>query len=197
MATAFTPFATVADLAAALGVAAPTVGSVAHSQMLDALSDASDDLRDIVGQPINRGTTTVTVWAKPGGVVRLPAVPIVSVASVASDGEAVEFEVLDSSSLSVVTSAPLKLTITYTHGWLVVPGIFRKWCKVLAAASLAAAKSGNLGLSGGLAGVSVDDGRVSWATAAGENGGGVSLPEAVALRLRSSYGSPYVTLEQG
>lgn len=197
MATALTPFATVADLAAALGVAAPALGSVSYSQMFDALSDASDDLRDIVGQAINSGTSTVTVWAKPGGIVRLPAAPIVSVASVLADGDPVEFEVLDSSSLSVVTSAPLKLTVTYTHGWLVVPGIFRKWCKVLAAASLAAAKSGNLGLSGGLAGVSVDDGRVSWANAAGENGGGVSLPESVALRLRANYGSPYVTLEQG
>lgn len=197
MATVLTPFATVADLAAALGVAAPTVGSVSHSQMLDALSDASDDLRDIVGQAINRGTSTVTVWAKPGGIVRLPAVPVVSVASVVSDGKAVEFEILDSSSLSVVTSAPRKLTITYTHGWQTIPGILRKWCKVLAASSIAAAKSGNLGLAGGLAGVSVDDGRVSWATAADENGAGVSLPESVALRLKSSYGSPYVTLEQG
>lgn len=197
MATVLTPFATVADLAAAMGVAAPAVGSVSYLQMLDALSDASDDLRDVVGQAINTGTSVVTVWAKPGGVVRLPAVPIVSVASVLTDGEAVEYEILDSSSLSVVTSAPRKLTITYTHGWQVVPGIFRKWCKVLAAASLAAAKSGNLGLSGGLAGVSVDDGKVSWATAVGENGGGVSLPDPVALRLRANYGSPYVTLEQG
>ncbi len=197
MATVLTPFATVADLAAALGVAAPAAGSVSHAQMSDALSDASDDLRDIVGQAINRGTSTVTVWAKPGGIVRLPAVPVVSVASVVSDGQAVEFEILDSSSLSVVTSAPLKLTVTYTHGWLVAPGIFRKWCKVLAAAALAAAKSGNLGLSGGLAGVSVDDGRVSWATGSGENGGGVSLPDAVALRLKANYGSPYATLEQG
>lgn len=195
MATTFTPFATVADLAAALNTAPPTLGTLAYAQMVDALNDASDDLRDVVGQAINRGTSTVTIWAPPGGVVRLPAVPVVSVASVLSDGVAVKYELLDSSSLLVQTSVPLKLTVTYTHGWLPVPGIFRKWCKVLAAASIAAAGSGNLGLSGGLAGVSIDDGKVAWATGSGENGGGVSLPDAVALRLRANYGSPAVTVE--
>lgn len=195
MATVFTPFATVADLAGALGVAAPEAGSVQYVQMSSALSDASDDLRDIIGQAVNLGESTVTVWATPGGVVRLPSVPIVSVASVLSDGVAVEYEVADSASLLVPTCRSMKLDVTYTHGWYEVPGILRKWCKVLAAASIAAAKTGNLGLSGGLAGVSVDDGRVSWATGAGENGGGVSLPDAVALRLRASYGSPSVTVE--
>lgn len=195
MATTFTPFATVADLSAALKITAPVAGTAAYAQMVDALNDASDDLRDVVGQAINRGTSTITVWTPPGGVIRLPAVPVVSVASVLSAGVAVKYELLDSSSLLVKPSVPLKLTVTYTHGWSPIPGIFRKWCKVLAAASMAAAGSGNLGLSGGLAGVSVDDGKVSWATAAGENGGGVSLPDAVALRLRANYGSPAMTVE--
>ena len=195
MATEFEPFATVADLAAALKIEPPVIGSTAYAQMLDALNDASDDLRDVIGQAVSRGTSTVTVWAAPGGLVRLPAVPVVSVASVLSDGAAVAYELLDSSSLLVRTSVPLKLTVTYTHGWSPIPGILRKWCKVLAAASMAAAGSGNLGLSGGLAGVSVDDGRVAWATGSGENGGGVSLPDAVALRLRANYGAPAVTVE--
>lgn len=194
MATAFEPFATVAELAAALGMPAPDLGSVPYEQMKDALNDASDDLRDVVGQVISRGSSTVTVWAGPGGLVRLPAVPIVSVESVLSDGAVVGYELLDSASL-LVPACVSKLTVTYTHGWEPVPGIFRKWCKVLAAAAIAAAKTGNLGLSGGLAGVSVDDGKVSWATASGENGAGVSLPDSVVLRLRSSYGAPSVTVE--
>lgn len=195
MATVLEPFATVADLAAAMGVTAPAEGSAAYLQMVDALNDASDDLRDVVGQAINQGESTVTVWATPGGVVRLPAVPIIEVDEVTSEDGAVEYEVLDSASLAVDTVVPVKLTVTYTHGWDPVPGIFRKWCKVLAAASIAAAKSGNLGLSGGLAGVSIDDGKVSWATGAGENGGGVSLPERVILRLRANYGAPSITVE--
>ena len=196
MATEFTPFATVADLAAALGIEAPEAGSVLYLQMADALNDASDDLRDIIGQAVSLGVSTVTVWATPGGIVRLPAVPIVSVASVLDeDGTAVDYEVLDSASLSVPACRSMKLEVAYTHGWYQVPGILRKWCKVLAAASMAAAKTGNLGLSGGLAGVSIDDGRVSWATGSGENGVGVSLPESVALRLKASYGSPSVTVE--
>lgn len=195
MATVFTPFATVADLTAALGVAAPAGGSVAYVQMLDALNDASDDLRDIVGQAINRGTSTVTVWASPGGIVRLPAVPVVSVASVLSEGAAVDYEILDSASLLVPECLGYKLVVTYTHGWSPIPGILRKWCKVLAAASIAAAKTGNLGLAGGIASVAVDDGRVTWATGAGENGTGVAVPDAVAVKLRATYGSPSITLE--
>lgn len=195
MATAFAPFATVADLSAALGVAAPEPGSVPYEQMSSALVDASDDLRDIIGQAVSSGESTVTVWSTPGGVVRLPSVPIVSVASVLSDGVAVDYEVADTATLLVPACRSMKLTVTYTHGWYEVPGILRKWCKVLAAASMAAAKTGNLGLSGGLAGVSVDDGKVAWATGSGENGAGVSLPDAVALRLRASYGSPSVTVE--
>lgn len=196
MATTLTPFATVADLSAALGITAPVDGTPAYAQMVDALADASDDLRDIIGQAINQGTSTVKVMASPGGLVRLPAVPVVEVASVTdAEGGAVEFELIDAATLSVPVCRSVQVTVTYTHGWAVVPGTLRKWCKVLAAAAIAAAKSGNLGLAGGLASVGVDDGRVTWATGAGENGGGVSLPEAVALRLRATYGSPSITVE--
>jgi hypothetical protein len=195
VATDLTPFATVADLSAALGVAAPASGSVAYLQMLDALTDASDELRDITGQSINQGTSSVTVLASPGGIVRLPAVPAVVVESVTVDGEAVDYEQLDSASLLVPTCGSVLVAVTYTHGWFTVPGVLRKWCKVLAAASIAAAKTGNLGLAGGIASVAVDDGRVTWATGAGENGTGVAIPEAVAVKLRATYGSPAITLE--
>lgn len=195
MATVLVPFATVADLSAALGITAPAVGSVAYLQMVDALADASDELRDITGQAINQGTSTVKVMASPGGLVRLPAVPIRSVASVTFDGAAVDYELVDAATLSVPVCRSVLVEVTYTHGWAVVPGMLRKWCKVLAAAAIAAAKSGNLGLAGGLSSVGVDDGRVTWATGSGENGGGVSLPESVALKLRATYGSPNVTVE--
>jgi hypothetical protein len=195
VATALIPFAAVADLSAALGIAAPASGSVAYLQMADALSDASDELRDIIGQVINYGTSTVKVMASPGGIVRLPAVPVVGISSVTLDGEAVDYEQLDSASLLVPVCRSVLVTVTYTHGWAEVPGVLRKWCKVLAAASIAAAKSGNLGLAGGIASVGVDDGRVTWATGAGENGVGVAVPEAVAVKLRATYGSPSITLE--
>jgi hypothetical protein len=195
VATDLTPFATVADLSAALGIAAPAPGSVAYLQMLDALSDASDELRDITGQSINYGTSTVKVVASPGGIVRLSAVPAVVVESVTVDGVAVDYEQLDSASLLVPTCNSALVSVTYTHGWYPVPGVLRKWCKVLAAASIAAAKTGNLGLAGGIASVAVDDGRVTWATGAGENGTGVAIPDAVAVKLRATYGSPSITLE--
>lgn len=195
MATDLTPFATVADLSAALGATPPADGSVAYLQMLDALSDASDELRDITGQSINYGSSTVKVPASPGGIVRLPAVPALSVESVTVDGAAVDYEQLDSASLLVPACRSQMVTVSYTHGWYPIPGMLRKWCKVLAAASIAAAKTGNLGLAGGIASVAVDDGRVTWATGAGESGTGVAIPDAVAVKLRATYGSPSITLE--
>jgi hypothetical protein len=195
VATYLTPFATVADLSAALGLEPPAYDSVAYLQMADALSDASDDLRDITGQSINPGISTVKVLASPGGIVRLPAVPAVSVASVTVDGEAVEYEQIDSASLLVPAYGSVFVSVTYTHGWVTIPGALRKWCKVLAAATIAAAKTGNLGLAGGIASVAVDDGRVTWATGASENGTGVAIPDAVAVKLRATYGSPSITLE--
>lgn len=196
MATVLDPFATVADLTNALGLPDPIIGSAEYRQIEDALSDASDDLRDIVGQAINQGESTVRVRVSPGGIARVPAVPLTAVESVLRDGRAVGFEILDSASLLIPTCCASIVSITYTHGWDPVPGIFRKWTKVLAASALAAAKSGNLGLSGGLASVAVDDGRVTWATAAGENGAGVMLPQRVIDRLRANYGAPAVTVEQ-
>lgn len=195
MATDTTSFATVADLSAALGMTAPTIGSVAYIQMTDALSDASDELRDITGQSINYGTSTVTVLATPGGIVRLPAVPAIAVASVTVASVAADYERLDSASLRVPMGSSALVSVTYTHGWNPIPGVLRKWCKVLAAASIAAAKTGNLGLAGGIASVAVDDGRVTWATGASENGTGVAIPDAVAVKLRATYGSPAITLE--
>jgi hypothetical protein len=195
VATYLTPFATVADLSAALGLEPPAYDSVAYLQMADALSDASDDLRDITGQSINPGMSTVKVLASPGGIVRLPAVPATSIGLVTVDGEAVEYEQIDSASLLVPACGSVFVSVTYAHGWVTIPGVLRKWCKVLAAASIAAAKTGNLGLAGGIASVAVDDGRVTWATGAAENGTGVAIPDAVAVKLRATYGSPAITLE--
>lgn len=195
MAAVLEPFATVNDLTTAMLIPTPAVGSPEYEQILDALNDASDELRDIAGQMINKGTSTVRVRVSPGGIARVPAVPMTAVAAVTRDGQEVEFEILDSASLLVPACCTSIVSITYTHGWDPVPGVFRKWAKVLAAAALVASKSGNLGLSGGLASIGVDDGRVTWATAAGENGAGVMLPQRVIDRLRANYGAPAITVE--
>ena len=196
MATTLTPFATVADLAGRLGVAVPTGGSAAYTQMDAALEDASNDLRGVIGQAINFGSSTVSVRATPGGYVRLPAVPAVEVESVLHDGEAVGwYRLVDSATLLVPSDYGRTLTVTYSHGWQTIPGELVKWACVLAAASIAAAKSGNLGLAGGLSSVGVDDARASWATNVGEQGEGVSLPGRVAERLRATYGAPAITVE--
>lgn len=196
MATTLTALATAADLAARLGIATPATGSVALAQMNAALSDASDEIRGAVGQAINAGTSTVTVRSTPGGYIRLPAAPATAVTSVLYDGEAVPwYRLVDSATLYVPSDYARTLTVTYSHGWTTIPGELVKWTCVLAAASLAAAKSGNLGLAGGLSSIAVDDGRATWATNAGEQGEGVSLPPRIAARLRATYGTPAITVE--
>lgn len=215
MATVLSSLATVADLSARLGVAAPTPASVAFIQMQAALDDASGDLRGVIGQALNQGTSTVTVRATPGGYVRLPAVPATAITSVLHHGVAVWYRQVDSATLFVPVHSidprlaydlnlpmpPMPdhygwtLSITYTHGWAVIPAELVKWTCVMAAASLAAAKSGNLGLAGGLSSVGVDDARATWATNVGEQGEGITIPVRVADRLRASYGTPSITVE--
>ena len=196
MATTLLPLATVADLAGRLGTTAPTDGTPAHTQMQTALADASDDLRGVIGQAITYGTSTVEVRATPGGYVRLPAVPAVEITSVLDGGVAVDYwRQVDTATLLVPSRYGRTITVTYSHGWQTIPGELVRWTCVLAAAYLAAARSGNLGLSGGLSSVGVDDARASWATNVGEQGEGVSLPPRVEARLRATYGAPAITLE--
>lgn len=213
MATTLTDFATVTQLSARLGVAVPAAASIAEEQMQAALLDASNDLRAIIGQAINQGRTTITQRVRPGAYLRLPAVPATVIHSVvdAESGVAVEYEQVDSSTLHlaphyVPTYKPrqvlsahdetsVRVSVDYTHGWATIPGEIVKWTCVLAAASLAAAKSGNLGLAGGLSSFRVDDASASWATRTGEQGTGVTIPENVQVKLRERYGMSALTLE--
>lgn len=212
MATILSPLATVADLAGRLGVTPPPLNSVAYTQMMMALDDASNDLRGAIGQALNFGTSTVTVRPSSRGHVALPAVPAVDVTSVVDDdGVAMWFRKVDSATLMVGPFPPMDprsitarqilgaqgamVSVTYSHGWQTIPGELVKWTCVLAAASIAAAQSGNLGLAGGLSSVGVDDARATWATNAGEQGEGVSMPARVAERLRATYGAPLTSAE--
>ncbi|MGV8973366.1 MAG: hypothetical protein ACOH10_13675 [Rhodoglobus sp.] len=195
MTIVLTALATVADLSGRLGVVPPSNPSVAYTQMSLALEDASSDLRGAIGQALNFGTSTVSVWATPDGYVRLPAVPAITITLVLDEGVAVDYRKVDSATLYVPSGYARMLDVTYTHGWATIPGELVKWTCVLAAASLAAAQTGNLGMSGGLSSVGVDDARATWATNAGEQGEGVSLPERVAERLRATYGAPMISLE--
>jgi len=199
MATTLTDFATVADLSARLGRDEPAGGSAAELQMEAALADASHELRAIIGQAINAGSSTVTQYVTHGGYLYLPAVPATTITSVVNtdDGSAVDdYTFVDSKTLRVPTLARRQVSVTYDHGWAKIPGELVKWTCVLAASSIAAAKAGNLGLSGGLSGIGVDDARASFATRVGEQGSGVVIPESVQVGLRARYGAISMGMEQ-
>lgn len=213
MATTLTAFAAPAQLSVRLGVAAPTAATTAEAQMLAALDDASNDLRAIIGQAINEGRTTITQRVQPGAYLRLPAVPATDIHSVTDteSGVAVEYELVDVTTLhiaphyvptykprEVLTSrdeTSVRVSVDYTHGWATIPGELVRWTCVLAAASLAAAKSGNLGLAGGLSSIRVDDSSASWATRTGEQGMGITIPDTVQAKLRARYGMSAMALE--
>lgn len=196
MAVDLEPFVTVKDLSVQLGIATPDRSTIAYQQMAAALADASDDLRSVTGQALNRGTSTARVMVRPGALTALPAVPVVSVESVTdSDGNPVAFELVDAKHIEVRSRYAMRVVVEYTHGWEDIPGDIKKWVKVLAAAQISAAQTGTLGLSGGLAAVRVDDAQATFATRAGESGEGVEMPERVQQRLRATYGTAQMVME--
>lgn len=189
------PFATVSDLFVRLGLPTPPNPSTAYNQALTLLDDASHDLRDQIGQRIDRGEHTWSTLVPVGGLVNLPGRPVIEVESVTTAGGAVNWDLLNAAQLQVGAPAGTRITVTYSYGWVNVPRDLKRWTLVLAAASIGAAEAGNLGLSGGIAGIGVDDARVTFATNAGEAGQGVQVPERVLARLRATYGSADMIVE--
>jgi hypothetical protein len=192
-----TAFATVSTLFVRLGRTTPAASDPAYKQAAAALEDASNQLRDIIGQNITAGTTTITETVPLGGLINMPVVPVRSIASVVDhdSGESISYSLENTKQLMVFGRENCRVDITCDYGWPTVPPVLANWSRVLAAASMLAADAGNLGLSGGLSGVGADDSRVSFATNVGEQGQGVSVPEGVAYQLRATYGSLTPTIE--
>lgn len=190
------PLATAADLAARLKVDTPAAGSTQRAQWDAALADASEHLRDVIGTTITQLTSTVTLDVETDGQLRLPGSPVTAVTSVTVDGTALAADSwrLRHGVLRFAVRRGREVTVTYTHGWATVPGELVKWTCVLAAAELASAARGNLGMAGNVASVAVDDGRVTFHSG-DQQASGVDLPERVADRLRATYGAggAYVT----
>ena len=197
MATDLYPFATVADLAARLKIDEPAPSSAEYLQLQALLNDASSELREITGQALNPGTSTVTIRTDRTGDGNFPAVPAREITSVTQDDEALtedEYK-FDAKQIRVKSCREVELEVTYDHGWEPIPDDLLRWTCVLAAAGLVAARSGNLGLAGGLSSIAIDDARATWATNVGEQGAGVSLPPHIEDRLRRNYGAAGITVE--
>lgn len=182
-----------AGLAERLGQAVPTGATAAMWD--DALLDASNAVRDAVGQPITPGTSTLRVPINEYGFGLIPISPVVAVTSVADPdgvvlpGDGSGWEVTDQRLIvlppwraSALPELDPLVLVTVDHGWDPIPGELLRWVYVLAAAQIANAAHGNLGVSAGVTSVAIDDGKVTYADVAG------MIPDRVQARLRAMYG---------
>lgn len=190
-------FATVESLFVRLQLPTPDKESLAYLNAKAALEDATETMRDIIGQHLTADTAVITETVPVGGVINMPVVPVTALRSVtlASSGVRVSARLENSKQVLVWGADGMRVKIECDYGWDPIPPIIAKWTRILAAASMAAAKTGNLGLSGGIAGVGIDDARISFATRQGEQGEGMDIPEKVQMRLRATYGSLPTTAE--
>ena len=185
------PFATSSDLAVRLGV---TFTVEEAAQVDELLADACDDLRSLIGQPLNRLTSEVVLHTDTVGKVYLPAVPVISVASVKYEGEEVEYKLRhDLLTVPCTIGRDEPIAVTYTHGWEPVPRELVKWACVMAVAVLQGTKTtGALGLVSGVGRrqESIDDYTVivDGPTGDGTASTAMSLPDPIIDRLRAAYG---------
>lgn len=190
----FPALATADDLATVLKVE-PFTGL--EKVQVDKLLDlASGELRSIIGHPISRMTSTVTVWADRRGQLELPAAPVVSV-----DEVIVEGQTLDPSSyklrwrtLYLPVCRDDVVEVTFTHGFEEIPEDLVKWTLVLAQAMKAGVdQTDSLGLTAGVVQRSeaIDDYQVSMQSgeaAGGDGTSGMTLPQRIQEQLRAAYG---------
>ena len=133
---ALDPLAAVADLEARGLTIDPTEVTLV-AVYLDVASQA---VREAAGVPISETTSTVTLEGEHGQWLRLPGLPISSVATVELDGEAVTDWRLRSGMLWRAAGwsgcdGPSEVEVTYTHGLLVVQAdIVDLVCRMVAAA---------------------------------------------------------------
>lgn len=178
---ALASFVTPAQLASALGVAAPT-GAVL-TQWQDALDDASGYLRFIVRQPITSGTATLRLRTDMRGVAEVWLFPATVSAVLDSNGDAVDPTRYDYHEQRIkLPHCVADYDVTVDYGYAETPSEFMRWTKVLAAAQIKAASSGVLNGSP-VTSVAVDDAKVTYSDAIQ-----VALPDAVASRLLATYG---------
>ncbi|MEV7584394.1 hypothetical protein [Streptomyces erythrochromogenes] len=104
------------------------------------LDVASTAVREAAGTPISAATSTITVEGEAGPWLRLPGLPVASVATVKVDGTAVTDWRLRSGMLWRAvgwtgSDGPAEVEVTYSHGLAVVPAdIIDLVCRMAAAA---------------------------------------------------------------
>lgn len=194
------PLATTADLTAR-GI--DTSDTTAVTALLDA---ASAEVRNAAGVPISRETFTVDVPGRPEQWMTLPGQPIVSVADVLLDGDA-----LDDSDWRLVggriwrrrgwqarAGEPSVVTMTITGGLDPVPAdIVDLVCSMVGAALTRMAEEG-YETRGDLVGVRIDDYSEQYQSSAEDRLAGVmELPSRTRRRLASRFGGGAAVVRTG
>lgn len=166
-----------------------------HADAARALDVASAAIRDAAGSTISQATSTVTVPAPLGPLLRLPG-PVVSVAEVTVDGAVVTDHVVMAEGLWLRggwACGPAPVTITYTHGLAVVPPDVRDLACQLAVSWLQHAEAGG-GSTAGLTMVAIDDARESYTDEAAGAVSPVHIPKLTRDWLAARFGQGGVTV---
>lgn len=179
--------ASIADLSQLPAV--DTTNDALAQIMLDAASTA---IRDAAGCQISQETSTITVDALGGQRLKLPGVPVVSVASVLVDGASVTDWRLVQGGLWRRCgwghhNSPVTVTVTYTHGFVAVPEDIKLLCCEFAAAGINAANE-SLEVKARLAYEGVDDYRVGFQQGADQLAGVMEIPPLTRDRLAARFG---------
>lgn len=186
---ALTPLASTADLTVRdITVPDPTK---AH----ELLMAASAVVRSAAGSPISQVTSTIDVVAWPGErTIRLPGLPVQSVASVSKGVQTLTDWVFTGSSLwracGWVYAAPEPITVTYTHGLPEVPKDVVDLVCALTAAGLNAA-SEDYAIRSGVIAERIDDYSVQWAQGADAVSMAMELPPRTRHWLARRFGGGY------
>lgn len=168
---ALDPLAGVADLEAR-GLTIDPTESALVAVYLDVASTA---VREAAGVPISETTSTVTLEGEHGPWLRLPGLPISSVATVELDEVAVTDWRLRSGMLWRSAGwnncdGPSEVEVTYTHGLLVVPSdIVDLVCRMVAAA-IKASRSEEDGMAPSADKVITSERLGDWAVTYGNDG---------------------------
>jgi hypothetical protein len=156
------------------------------------LASAGDAVRDAAGCPITEVTSTVVLVVCDSCSFDLPAGPVSDVASVVVGGLSVTgwWKVGDTVRMPAnwTRCLPVEVTVTYTHGYPIVPNdIVDLVCGM---AAMAFAADGDYGSTGRLASIRLGDFSESFTNPKGtESPSPLALPEAVRERLRARFGT--------
>lgn len=161
------------------------------------LDAASAAIREAAGCSISYGPSTITLVVDDPCDFDLPAGPVASVASVVVDSVAVSGWRKVGDTLHMprtrwwgVNGLPVEVTVTYTHGYPVVPADIVDLACSLAAMAFAAAAAGGYGSDSRTDSIKLGDYAESFNHPTGtESPSPVAIPDTVRDALRARFGT--------